>query len=84
MNFEGIKKTFREIMSEPGPGGTLSWGRVASSLFAVAAIVWVSRLLYLNHAMPSLKDMTEFVLAPYGANKVSTVVQAFSSNPVNK
>jgi hypothetical protein len=84
MNFEGVKKTFREIMSEPGPTGTLSWGRVASSLLVLAVIGWVSRILYLTHVMPPLKELTELMLAPYGSGKIAAAVQAFSSNPVNK
>ncbi len=85
MNLVGFKKTVREIMSEPGPNGTLSWGRIASSVLVIAVIVWVSRFLFLNHAFPSgIRELTEFMIAPYGANKVSTALQSFSQNPVSK
>ncbi len=78
----GIKRVVREIMSEPN-GGTLSWGRVASSVALVAAIVWITRVLILTHSIPALDGITGFVLGPYGANKVVTAAQAFSSSPVN-
>lgn len=81
-----IFKTLREIMSEPGASGTLSWGRVASSFAFAASLGWVTHLLLhgINpHDIP-FKDLAEFSIAPYGANKVATAVQSFSSNPVNK
>jgi hypothetical protein len=79
--FTNFKHALREVMSEPG--GQLSWGRVASSIALLAAIAWVSRIIYLSHGIPSLDGITTFVLAPYGTNKAITAVQAYSSNPVN-
>ena len=80
MNFSGVNKVVREIMSEPGPNGTLSWGRVASSVLLLAAIVWVSHILFRTHQLPALDGITGFVLAPYGSNKVATAVQSFSQH----
>jgi hypothetical protein len=84
MAFESTKKVFREVMSEPGPAGTLSWGRVASSFALIASLVWVSYLLIKAHPIIEMpfKDLTTFILAPYGANRLATTIQAFSGNPV--
>jgi hypothetical protein len=76
-----LKKVIREIHSEPG-NGTLSWGRIAATASLVAAITWVTRLVFQTHALPSLEGISGFVVAPYMANKVSTAVQSFSGNPV--
>lgn len=81
--FSKVTKVVREIHSEPGTNGTLSWGRVASSLFGIAALAWVSRILYLTHGLPAMDGITGFVLGPYGANKVATAAQAYSQNPVS-
>lgn len=78
MNFDGIKKDVRETLSEPGPNGTLSWGRVASSALLIAAIVWVSSILIRTHALPALDGITAFVLSPYASNKLTTMGQSFS------
>jgi hypothetical protein len=67
------------------PTGGLSWGRVASSAALIAVMVWIARFLYMNHAFPdagTIKALTEFMLAPYGSNKLITAVQSFSRNPV--
>ena len=66
-------------MSEPGANGTLSWGRVASSICLIAAIVWISHILIHTHALPALDGITGFVAAPYASNKVATAVQSFSN-----
>ncbi len=81
--FSKVTKVVRETLSEPGTNGTLSWGRVASSVFGIAALVWVSRILYLTHSLPSLDGVTTFVLGPYASNKIATAAQAYSQNPVS-
>lgn len=80
MTFAGVKKVFREVMSEPG--GALSWGRVASSFSLVAAIAWVTHVMFKTGGIPSLDGITTFVVSPYAANKIGTAAQAFSQNPV--
>lgn len=82
ITLDGVKRIIREIFSEPNGGG-LSWGRVASGVALVAAIVWVTRILILTHGLPALDGITGFVIAPYTANKVGTAVQSFSQNPVS-
>lgn len=77
-----IKKIAKEVFSEPT--GTLSWGRIASTVSLLAAIAWVTKLVLLTHTLPDLSGITGFVSGPYLANKVSTAVQAFSGNPVGK
>ena len=82
--FAGVKKVVREIHSEPGPNGTLSWGRIAASGSLVAAIVWVTSIVIHTHALPALDGISGFVIAPYAANRVATAVQSFSANPVTR
>ena len=86
MVFEAFKKALREIHCEPGPNGTLSWGRVGSSFCLIVAAVWVSYVVFRtpSHTIPALDGVIAFILAPYGTNKAITAAQAFSSNPVNK
>ena len=79
-----LKEAIKEIFSEPGPSGTLSWGRVAATLTLFAGIAWVSHLVFKFHSIPPLGDVTIFSLSPYGANKAITAVQSFSANPVNR
>ena len=59
-------------------------GDILPQDLVLAVIGWVSRILYLTHVMPPLKELTELMLAPYGSGKIAAAVQAFSSNPVNK
>jgi hypothetical protein len=77
-----MNKLVKEIFSEPT--GTLSWGRIASSVALVAAVAWVTRLVLVTHALPDLSGITGFVIGPYGVNKVATAMQSFSNNPVGK
>jgi hypothetical protein len=79
MDWNWLKEGFEE------PTGGLSWGRIASSAAMVAVIAWIAHFLYINRTFPSsdtIKSLTEFMLAPYGSNKLITAVQAFSRNPV--
>ena len=83
MNLAGVRKVVREIHSEPGPGGTLSWGRIAASASLIASIAWVTKVLIHTGTLPPLDGISGFVVAPYAANRVATAVQSFSSSPVN-
>jgi hypothetical protein len=73
-----MKIAIRELFSEPGANGTLSWGRVASAVALLGALVWVSKIVFQTHTLPAFDGITAFVLAPYGANKVATAAQAFA------
>jgi len=77
-----IKKDVRELFSEPGPTGTLSWGRVASAIALVASLFWVTHIVLLTHVLPSLSSVTGMIVGPYAANKAGAAVQAHSDNPV--
>lgn len=78
MTIQGVKKVLREILSEPGPNGSLSWGRVASSVALVASIIWVSKEIILTGHLPPMEGVTGFMISPYMANKATNAVQAFS------
>lgn len=84
MTWLGVKKIAREILSEPGSNGTLSWGRVASSVTLLASLVWITHLVVRTHALPDFSGVTGFAISPYAANKVATAAQSFSDNPVGK
>ncbi len=70
-----IGKVLREIHSEPGPVGTLSWGRVACSISLLSTIAWITHILWHTHGLPSLTEPSMFALAPYGVNKSLTTIQ---------
>ena len=77
-----IASSVHELFSEPGPQGTVSWGRVASAVSLVGAMVWVTHIVLTMHSLPAFDGITAFVLAPYAANKTAAAVQSFSDNPV--
>jgi hypothetical protein len=79
MNLAAVKKVLREVHSEPGASGTLSWGRCASSLSLISGIIWVSHILIHTHGLPALDGITAFGLAPYASNKVAAATQSFSN-----
>jgi len=72
MNFN-IPKLVREVLSEPG-GGTLSWGRIASTTTLFAALAWVTHLVLKTGALPALDGISGFIIAPYAANKAATAM----------
>jgi hypothetical protein len=82
MTFQGLKKLVREIHSEPGPNGTLSWGRCASTGMLVAVLIFIGHIVFHSHVLPDLAGASAFAVSPYAANRVATAVQSFSSNPV--
>jgi hypothetical protein len=77
-----IAAIVREILSEPGPGGTLSWGRVAATVSLLTGIVWVTKIVLHTHTLPDLMGVSGFVTAPYAVAKASAAAQSFSNNPV--
>jgi hypothetical protein len=81
MTLQGFKKMVREIHSEPN-GGTLSWGRCASTGTLIAILIYVGHIVFHSHALPDLAGASAFAISPYAANRVATAVQSFSSNPV--
>lgn len=79
-----IFSAIREIFSEPGPDGTLSWGRVASAVSLVAAISWVTHIVIKTHTLPALDGATGFIVGPYASNKIATAAQAFANKGNNQ
>jgi hypothetical protein len=78
--FAGIKKTLREILSEPAPASTLSWGRIGSSFTLLFSIYWITKVRITTGSLASVdfRSIAEFITAPYAANKISTAIQSFS------
>lgn len=82
MSLAGVRKVVREIHSEPGPNGTLSWGRCAATGAFIVAAIAILHVVFHTHTLPSMTDAGAFTIAPYAAGRVATAVQSFSSNPV--
>ncbi len=81
MDWTVIKRSLKGIMSDPvSPTGNMSWGRWASTATLISSIIWISYLLYTTGHMPPMDGITGYVIAPYTANKVTTVAQSFSQN----
>ena len=57
-------------------GDKPSWARLIATPFVLFPMLWVSYLVYVNHALPSLAELTILVTggigATYGVNKFST------------
>lgn len=83
MTVAAIKKNVREFLSEPGPNGTLSWGRVMSTVTVLTSIIWVTKYFLVTHTLPTMTDVAAFAVAPYATNKAITAAQSFGPNPVN-
>lgn len=75
-----MKKFLREAFSENGVG---SFSRVASGIHMVAGIAWVSHVVWHAHALPSgdsLAGVAAIMVAPYGANRLSSAIAALRGN----
>jgi hypothetical protein len=68
----------KSIFSETDGKGSLS--RVATALIIVAAIVWVTRLVWHNHALPDFGGLTIFIGAIYGLNLARSAVADIAEN----
>lgn len=82
----GIGKKIREILSEPGKDGTLSWGRVAACFTTLTAIGGFLYVVIHSHALPDGAATTGaagFAVSPYVAAKAGAAAQSFSDNPVS-
>jgi hypothetical protein len=50
--------------------GTPSWSRVASGLIVLLGVIWVSFLVFVNHALPDMSGLALLIGVPYGLNVV--------------
>lgn len=60
--------------------GSPSFGRVGSFISLIAVIGWVTHVVLATHAVPSLDGPGMFISAPYGINKVTTMLGNFSGS----
>jgi hypothetical protein len=51
-------------------GGTASWSRIAGSVILICEMIWVSFMVYINHAIPDLSGLAILLVAPYGINVI--------------
>jgi hypothetical protein len=84
--FASFFKALREIHSEPGPAGTLSWARCAATVCLASSISWVSYVLVHSnpHTLIPLEGPIAFFTATYLINKGITAMQSAGPNPVGK
>jgi hypothetical protein len=58
-------------------GESPSSSRVIMTLFAVAAVAWVTLIVRKTGALPPLWDLAAFVCSPYLVNKASSTISDF-------
>jgi hypothetical protein len=63
------------------PDGKGSFTRLATALLILAAIAWVTRLVWINHALPDFSGLIVFISALYGLNKASSLVDKIAGKP---
>lgn len=82
ISLDVIKRDVREIFSEPN-GGTLSWGRIASTVLLLVMVYLDIHFFLKAHLLPNFGGQSELIISPYAANKLTTALQSFSPNPVS-
>jgi hypothetical protein len=68
----------KSVFSEPDEKG--SFTRIATALLILAALGWVTRLVWINHALPDFGGITLFVGTLYGLNKAGTLANTIAEN----
>lgn len=68
---------WRQVFSESGEGSS---SRVFTGFLIMAAVAWVTMLVYWNHALPDLAGLTLFIGSIYGINKGFNTIEAFKKN----
>ena len=66
-----------KVLSESAEPFAPSLSRLLTLLFGLAAIGWVSNLIYASKALPSLFELAGFVTSPYLVNKTSATISDF-------
>lgn len=57
------------VFSEPAPVSSPSASRLIMGLFAVAAVGWVTYMVYTTKTIPDLWHIAGFVSSPYAINQ---------------
>lgn len=73
----GMFRFLNQALSEPGVGGTPSASRLVMFVFAVAAVAWVSYIVFHTRVVPDLWHIAAFVSSPYLVNKGSATLETF-------
>lgn len=60
--------------------GKASFTRIATAFLIAAAIVWVTRLVWVNHALPDFGGLTLFISTLYGLNQAKSVASSITGN----
>jgi len=60
--------------------GKGSFTRLATGVLVLAALVWITRLVWVNAALPDFGGLTLFISALYGLNKASSAVDKLTEN----
>jgi len=68
----------KSIFSEPD--GKASFTRIATAFLILAALIWVTRLVWQNHALPDFGGLTLFITTLYGLNKAGALATTITEN----
>jgi hypothetical protein len=60
--------------------GKASFTRIATAGLIAFALVWVTRLVWINHALPDFGGLTIFIGTLYGLNKASALATSITEN----
>lgn len=70
-------RTFvKQLFSE---SGAASFGRTASFLSLLAAIAWVTQIVWTTRQLPNLEGLTLFIATFYGLGKAGETVARFAN-----
>lgn len=61
------------------PEGNAEFGAVLSLLAFLAALGWVTYLVYRNHQLPDLGGPTMFVSGTFGLHKITNAIKSFGN-----
>jgi hypothetical protein len=67
-----MREYIGQLFSESGEA---SYGRTASFITLLVAIVWISYIVWKTHELPHLEGVTAFISMLYGLSKTGETVQ---------